>query len=267
MIDITRRLIWFDLETTGPDPEKDRIVSIWFREYRPRDPETGEVPEPREFSQILDPGCSIPPEATAKHGLTNEDVFGKPDFASLAPALLRGFVDCDYGGYNIKFYDLPLLQAEFARAGHQWSYADAHIVDVLRLWNKLRTRTLSDAVEYWLGREHQTAHTADGDVRETIEVFEAMIAQCCGKIPGTPQEIHALLFPVDANAVDPDGRIVFRGDGEAVINFGKKWKGTPLRRMARRDLEWIATKADGMTPAVKQICRDCLAGKFPERKQ
>lgn len=259
MINLQRRLLWFDLETTGLDVRNDRIVSIAFREYKPGEPAG------REYYQVLNPGIPIPKEASDIHGITDEDVVGKPSFSELAPHLLKGFRDCDYGGYNVRQYDLPLLSAEFTRAGHEWNYNDAGILDVMKLWDVLERRSLVRAVERFLGREHAGAHDANADIDETIQVFEAMLTQFRGKIPPTVAEIHQLLFPRDPNAIDPRGQIVWKGD-EAVINFGKKWKGTPLTKMSRRDLEWIANTATGVCDEAKAICRDCLAGKFPTKQ-
>lgn len=265
MIALTRRLIFFDLETTGPNPEQDRIVSLAFREYKPYDPSQPSTANPRAYSHLINPGVPIPKGATEVHGITDADVVGKPSFSEMAPHLLRGFHDCDYGGFNIRYYDLPLLAAEFARAGHQWSYAEANIVDVMRLWNVLETRKLSNAVQKFLGRDHEEAHDAQGDVDAVVQVFEAMLTQFRGKIPPTVAEIHQLLFPRDPNAIDPDGKLVWRGS-DAVINFGKH-KGQPLAIVPRTYLDWIVNKAEGMPDAFRGLCRDALAGKFPEKKE
>lgn len=253
MIEITRRLLWFDLETTGLNVQEDRIVSLSFTEYKP----DGSA---REYSRRLDPTVPIPAAVTAIHGIRDEDVVGAPTFAQIAPSLLLGFRDCDYGGYNVKAYDLPLLAAEFARAGHPWSYADAKIIDVMRLWDVLERRSLIRAVERFLGHDHAGAHDAASDIQATIQVFEAMLTQFRGKIPPTVEGIHDLQWPA------PEPLILWKND-QPVVNFGKKWKGTPLKLMSRRDLEWIATVATGFSTEVKQICRDAVAGKFPTKEK
>jgi DNA polymerase-3 subunit epsilon len=258
MITISRRLLWLDLETTGLNVHTDRIVSLAFREYLP------EAPTPRTYAQIIDPGVPIPPEATIIHGLRDDDMVGKPRFSQLAPHLLKGFQQADFAGFNVAAYDLPMLAAEFERAGYPWTYTDAKIIDVLRLWKVLERRSLVRAVERFLGRHHAGAHDAQADIDTTIDVFEAMLTQFPGKIPPTIEAIHDLQWPRNPDAIDPEGKIVWR-DGAAVMNFGKKWTGMRLDLMRRRDLAWIVNDATGISPEVKRICQDALDGTFPKK--
>lgn len=299
LLPLERPLICLDLETTGPNPREDRIVELGFILLKP-DGTT------KEWQSFVNPGISIPSEATYGnpekgfdgHGITDEMVQGCslcrqakgncpeeqpndlppgghffrpwPSFRQLAESLLRGFKDCDYGGYNVKNYDLPLLQAEFQRAGHSWSYADARILDGFRLWQVGRRRTLSDAVEEFLGEQHDGAHRALDDVRASLRVIAAQLQ----KFPALPRDLtklHELQWPRDPNALTPDGKIVWRKDSNgwtAVMNFGKNWTGKRLDLMTRRDLEWIVSPAcQGASAEVKRVCQNARDGKFPVKEE
>ncbi len=263
-------IITFDLETTGPDPYKDRIVEVGFKIEDPRHEAKEAV---REWSSFVNPGIPIPHEATYGnpekgfdgHGITDDMVANAQPFSFWAPHLLRGFKGCYYAGYALKRFDLPLLQAEFQRAGHTWSFSEACILDGHRLWQIALGRTLADAVETFLGRKHEGAHRVIEDVRASHDVIVALLE----KFPHLPrhiQQLHDLQWPRSVDALDPDNKIIWK-DGVATMNFGKKWKGMRLDLMARKDLDWIASPAcSGANDTVKQICRDAANGKFPERK-
>lgn len=283
---LDRPIIYFDTETTGPNPTTDRVVELGFIQIKP----DGEV---KEYQTYVNPLMPIPHEAShgngtdyPGHGVTNAIVEGCrtcglpaddhalagatcpafrpwPTFADLAPSLLKGFTDCDYGGYNIKSFDLPLFQAEFQRTGHIWTYANARIVDGYRLWQIGEARSLTDAAERFLGRKHEGAHKALDDVQVSLAVVIAQLI-LWEHLPRNVQDLHTAAYPVDKNALDPDNKILWKG-GQAVMNFGKKWKDVPLTRMTRRDLLWIANDATGINDIAKAICKDAAMGKFPSQ--
>lgn len=298
LIPLERPLIFFDTETTGPEKTEDRIVEIGFILARP------EESEPKEWQSYVNPGIPIPPEATygnpekgySGHGITDAKVQGCkicglgsgdtdahamlgdnphtferwPSFAELAPSLLRHFrAGTDYGGFNIKTFDLPLMQAEFERSGVRWFYADARLVDGYRIWQLGEPRSLSDAVREFLGEGHEGAHRALDDVRASLRVVVAQLERFA-TLPRDLGRLHELCWPTDPNAVDPDGKIIWRNDllgWAAVMNFGKNWKGKRLDLMSRRDLEWIVSPAcAGANPTVKFICAEAIEGRFPIRE-
>lgn len=275
LLQIDRPLILFDTETTGPNPRTDRIVELGFILIKP----DGSV---REWQNFVNPGVPIPPEATygneAKgydgHGITDEMVAQAPTFADLAPSLLKGFkAGTDYGGYNIRTYDLPLMKAEFERHGHQWGYDDARLVDGFRLWQVGRTRRLSDAVEEFLGRKHEGAHRALDDVKASLEVIVAQLRRF-EKLPREISALHELQYPTDPNEVPGTKNQLLWADDPSkpgtqalVFNFGKKWRGVRLDLMARRDLEWVVSNAcQGATAETKRVCQEALLGRFPTRE-
>lgn len=261
---ITRPIFFFDTETTGPNPTTDRICQMHFTEVRPDGTR-------RDWSSLINPTIPIPKEASfgeggkyEGHGITDDMVKDAPTFASLAPSFEQGFRNCDYGGFNVKGYDLPLMVAEFARVGIQWSYADARILDGYRLWQVAQGRTLTDAVRAFLDEDHAGAHGASADVYASLRVVVAQLFKF-NALPRDLGQLHELCWPRDPNAIDSEGKIIWK-DGAATMNFGAKWKGKRLDMVPRRDLEWIANTATGVSAQVKQICKDALTGKYPTKE-
>lgn len=171
LIPLERPLVIFDLETTGLAIGEDKMVEIAYRKILP----SGEV---IAVAKRLNPGRPIPEEATAVHGITNEDVANAPSFAQLCYELWSVFEGADVGGFNITGFDLPFLKAEFATVGKNFDYTSKRVLDAKVLYHKVAprdmvsSRNLSAAYKLYCGKEHTTAHTADGDVAVTVEVLE-----------------------------------------------------------------------------------------------
>jgi DNA polymerase-3 subunit epsilon len=252
-LQITRPLVCVDLETTGTVPGVDRIIQVGIMRAQPN----GTV---REWASFVDPQIDIPAEATLAHKITNEMVAGAPTFADLAPMLVTGLSDCDFIGQHVKF-DLRFLEAEFARGGWTWSYADAAIIDTLRIDQIKAPRTLEALLEKYCGEEHPDAHEALADVRAAVNVLAGEL-RAYPDLPQTVAELHALLWPRDPSWIDAAGKIVWRNH-DACLGFGKN-NGRSLREVATRDrgfLEWML-RSD--FPAdVKEIVRNALDHKFP----
>lgn len=264
MIALTRPLTAFDLETTGPDPQTARIVEIAIVQLKPDGAST-------EWSSRINPGIPIPPEATAIHGIADADVADKPTFAQMAPRILKAFVDVDYLGFNIARFDVPVLKAEFARAGVDTRVPEGvqppRILDVYCLWTKISTRKLADAVQQFCGRPHLDAHGALSDVRGTIDVFQAMslnMEECWSSLPWDDlQKLHDILFPKNPNALDEAGKFVWDPvRGTAVLAFSKH-KGTPLSHVDRGFLSWMLKPEQNFPDDTKAIVRNALYGIFP----
>lgn len=265
LIPLTRPMFILDTETTGRNPTTDRICSLHFTEIKPN----GEM---RDWYSLVNPTVPIPKEASfgeggdyEGHGITDAMVADKPTFASLADSFFKGFQDCDYGGYNLKGYDLPLIREEFKRTGREWNFHDARILDGYRLWSVAQGRTLTDAVREFLGEDHTGAHGASADVHASLRVLVAQL-QRFAHLPRDLGQLHELCWPRDPNAIDPEGKIVWK-DGHPVVNFSAKWRGKRLDMMTKGDLEWIVFKATGISTEVKAICRNALQGQFPKREE
>jgi DNA polymerase-3 subunit epsilon len=183
------------------------------------------------FHHRVDPGVPIPASATRVHGITDRDVDGRPHFAAIAADLLGVLAGADLAGFGISRFDLPLLAAEFGRAGLAFPLARRAVVDALTVFHRQERRDLIAAVKLYLGRDHAGAHSALADAQAALEVLNAQVARYA--LPPTPGELHAAL--VDA---DVGGRLRMDADGRVVLGFGKH-AGRRLADVARTDLSYL----------------------------
>lgn len=248
---LERPLVVFDLETTGTNTAKDRIVDISLVTRFP----DGQA---LTWASLVNPEISIPPEASAVHGITDEQVKEAPTFLELAPQLLTRFADADIGGFNVARFDLPLLHAEFARCGLELPMVGVHVVDAMTIFHAREKRDLQSAVRLYLGKEHSGAHRAQADALATLQILEEQVVRY-----QLPADVAALAAAGrSSDSIDPDGKFVWVGV-EATLGFGKH-KGKSLRMVARGDagfLRWMLG-AD-FSAETKAIAKDALVGKFP----
>lgn len=229
---LTRPLAFFDLETTGTDPLRDKIVEIAVVRVEP-----GGATDSR--TRRINPERPIPAEATAVHGIADRDVRDAPPFRQVARSFLDFLGDADLAGYNVRRFDVPLLDREFKECGLDLALRSRRILDAMTIFHKKEPRDLSAAVRFFLGREHEGAHGAEADVLATVAILDAELERY-PDLPRSVDELDAWCNPVPEGAVDRTGKFVLR-EGEVVFAFGKQ-KGRPLKEIARvqRDyLEWI----------------------------
>ena len=245
---LSRPLAVFDLETTGTSVEKDRIVEICVVKIHPdKEPERG--------TRRLNPGIPIPPEATEVHKITDADVADKPRFSDVATRL-RAFLDnCDFCGFNISKFDLPLLVAEFNRCNTPLNLEGRSIIDPMSIFHFFEKRNLEAAVEFYLNRKHENAHSAEVDVNATIEVLDAMTKKYT-ELPKSPLEIALFLKPKDA--IDLDGKFSGRG-GVVHFTFGK-FRGVSLEEVAKNHSEYIRDflLKGSFSEDTKRVAREAL---------
>jgi DNA polymerase-3 subunit epsilon len=206
---LDRPIAFFDLETTGVRVETDRIVELAVLRIMP----SGDV---LERVRRFNPGIPIPPGATAVHGITDADLADEEPFAKRAKALARMLDPCDLAGFNVRRFDLPLLVAEFKRAGIAFEPRGRRVIDAQQIFHREEPRTLEAAARKYLDREHSDAHTALGDIRTTASVLLAQIEH----YPHLPRDLDGLhaycdeVGPVQTEAtlwfIDPEGEAVFR---------------------------------------------------------
>ncbi len=261
-----RPIVFFDLETTGTNISIDRIVELSVIKIYPNG-------EREERTRRLNPEMPIPPEATAVHHISDEDVKNEPTFRQIAKNFYIFLEGCDLGGYNIVKFDLPVLIREFQRAGLQFSTEGRRIADAYSIFCRMEPRTLTAAYKFFCGKTLEGAHGASADTLATVEVFEAQLARYGApdytdfpekieKFPANMDEINEFCASQNPDWVDANGRFRWR-NGDAVVSFGRH-SGTPLRQLAEQHpefLQWIL-KAD-FPEDVKKIASDALAGKFP----
>lgn len=251
---LDRPLCFFDLESTGTFPDRDRIVDLTIITLHPDGSRS-------EFSALVNPTVPIPPSATAIHGISDAMVGDQPTFKQLAPPIAALLTGADLAGFGVRRFDLRMLAAEFARAAVPFSLEGRRIIDALAIYHKREPRDLSAALRFYCGDELEGAHRALADVEATIAVLAGQFARYTD-LPTSIDALHA--YCRDERWVDDTGRIVWI-DGVACIGFGKH-AGRTLESLAaepygRDYLRWILD-ADFPTDT-KRIVSSALAGKFP----
>ena len=167
-LNLTRPLVFFDLETTGVNIGTDRIVEISCVKVCPDGSHT-------EYRQRLNPEMPIPAAATAVHHISDDDVRDEPRFRDIAEQLMLSFEGCDIAGFNSNKFDVPLLMAEFSRVGLNFSLSGRRLIDVQTIYHRLEQRTLSAAYRFYCGKELEGAHSALADTMATYEVLMAQL--------------------------------------------------------------------------------------------
>jgi DNA polymerase-3 subunit epsilon len=251
---LSRPLVVFDLETTGLDVRSDRIVEVSCVKIG--------VDGSHEIrTRRINPGMPISPQATAVHGITDEDVRDEPSFGQLARSLFALLEGCDLSGFNIEGFDLPMLTSEFERVGIRFPAGPTHVVDSWRIFLQKEPRDLTAAYRFYCGRDLAAAHSAEADAKAAAEVLLAQVARYAD-LPTAVDGLHDFCHPVHPEWIDGDGKLVFSAN-EACLAFGKHRYKT-LRRMVQEEsdyLHWILQS--DFSDEVKDIVREALSGRFP----
>ncbi|AGA26823.1 DNA polymerase III epsilon subunit-like 3'-5' exonuclease [Singulisphaera acidiphila DSM 18658] len=230
-IRLERPLAVIDLETTGIDTKIDRIIEISVLKLAPG----GDVDH---RTRRVNPGVPIPPEATAIHGITDDDVAEMPSFRGIAPSLTKFLDGCDLAGFNVLNYDLKLLVAEYNRVGLGFSVAGRKVIDTCRIYHQREPRDLTAAFRFYCGLDHEGAHGAAADVLATAAILDAQVARY-RDLPRTVEGLHGHCN--DPDAMDMGGMFGKDEDGAIVLIRGK-YKGRSLNEIARAKpdyLEWM----------------------------
>jgi len=230
-LNLKNPIVFLDLETTGTDVARDRIVEISVIKIRPDGSE--EVKTRR-----VNPTIPIPPDVAKIHGISNDDVKDCPTFAELAKNLAAFLEGCDLAGYNSTKFDIPMLSEEFLRAGIDFDFRARRLVDVQNIFHKMEQRNLIAAYKFYCRKELTNAHSAEGDTRATYEVLLAQL----DRYPELKNDVDFLSeFSAKSKNVDYAGRIVYDDKGDEVINFGKH-KGRRVADVLRAEpsyYDWI----------------------------
>jgi DNA polymerase-3 subunit epsilon len=256
-LDLHRPLAFIDLESTGTSPERDRIVEIAILKLHPDGRE--------EFRcKRVNPGVPIPPDATAVPGITDADVANEPPFIEYARGVYSFLEGCDFAGFGITRFDLPLLRAEFWRTRQlDFRWRDCAVIDAMAIFHTRHPRDLSAAVQLYCGRPFPEAHAAKDDVRAAMDVLDAQL-QHHQDLPRNVNDPDGLLNAEAKDWVDHDGRFVWIAD-EATIAFGTN-KGRSLRDVANADPDYLAWMLDSdFAPDVQEIVQAALRGELPRR--
>ena len=236
-LNLKRPLVFFDLETTGVDTAKDRIVEISMVKVMPDGEEIVRT-------RLINPQMHIPEDATAVHGITDEDVKDQPTFAQIAKSLSQFIEGCDFGGFNSNRFDLPMLVEEFLRAGVDVDFKNRKFIDVQNIFHKMEQRTLVAAYKFYCNKDLTDAHSAEADTRATYEVLKAQL----DRYSELQNDVAALAeFSSRGETVDYAGRIVYNDKGEEVFNFGK-YKGVKVSEVFQREPSYYDWMMNGDFP-------------------
>ncbi len=167
-LNITRPICFFDLETTGVNVAKDRIVEISILKVFPDGRE-------EEFTERINPTVPIPAVTTAVHGISDADVVDKPTFAERAKVIYDIIKDSDLAGFNSNRFDIPLLVEELLRAGIDFDMKNRNAIDVQNIFHKMEQRTLVAAYKFYCGKDLTNAHSASADTWATYEVLKSQL--------------------------------------------------------------------------------------------
>lgn len=250
-LNLQKPLVIFDLETTGLDLVKDRVIQLSYIKV---------YPDGREVrgNELINPGKPIPQEVVELTGITNEAVQDKPTFKQLAAKICEVFTGADIAGFNSNHFDIPLLAEEFLRAGIDFDFSKCNLIDAQTIFHKMERRNLAAAYKFYCGRKMEDdfeAHRADQDTEATYRVLQAELdfyteehQRTLGENPADrvlPNDMKALAeFSKVNDNVDFAGRIVWaevKGKRTEVFNFGKH-KGVPVADVLRIDpgyYSWI----------------------------
>ncbi|MBP7273181.1 MAG: 3'-5' exonuclease [Saprospiraceae bacterium] len=259
-LNLTRNLCFLDIESTGLNVIRDRIIQIAIVKYLAN----GQPPE--ELCLLVNPGIPISEEAMHIHGITPKDLANKPTFQQVAQKIFDFIGNSDIAGYNSNRFDIPLLMEEFARVGYEFNVDNRRTIDVQRIFYRMEPRTLKAALKFYSDEDLTDAHDALADVRATIAVFKGQLKMYEGKdltdeegniisqpIVNEMQALHD--FTNDSSTVDATQR--FRRDHNGVIlfNFGK-FIGQPAAPILAKDKQyynWMLNKE--FSSQVKQIIK------------
>ena len=283
-LNLHRPLIVFDLETTGLDIVKDRIIQIAYIKVWPDGRE-------ERCSQFINPGIPIPAEVTNITSITNEMVADAPTFKEYAQRLSEEFEGCDFAGFNSNHFDIPMLAEEFLRAGISFDFSKSRLIDVQTIFHRMEPRNLSAAYQFYCGRkmsDDYQAHLANDDTEATYKVLQGQLdmyneshqsesSRCLSN------DISALAELSRTNDnVDFAGRIIWKpildGHGQPqkdesgqvkkheVFNFGK-YKGRPVAEVLQKDPGYYSWIQNGdFTYDTKQALTRIRLREFNTRK-
>src|ERR1700730_2980087 len=254
---LTKPLAILDLETTGTTTSQDRIVEIAILTIQQDGKET-------PYRKLVNPGIPIPPEATKVHGIDDDDVKDCPTFKELAVKIYQILEKSDLAGFNLIRFDLPMLQAEFARTKVKFSLENRRIIDACHIFHKKEPRDLAAALKFFCDEDHTGAHSAMTDVRACWKVLAAQVSRY-KDLSLDLQGLHNFCNERDDRFVDAGRKFDWRHN-EATFAFGKH-RGSSLKDIAKREPDFLAwmLRSD-FEPETKAIVEKALTGKFPERQ-
>ena len=269
---LTRDLVFFDVETTGLNVIRDRILQIALIKYPKNNG------KPQELTMLINPGIPISEESMSIHGISPKDLANKPTFTQVGKQIFDFIGNADLAGYNAARFDIPMLMEEFDRVGLEFDISKRRIIDVQRIFYKMEPRTLKAALRFYCQKELEDAHDALADVRATIDVFKGQLQFYEGKnlidengneviepIKNDMQVLHD--FTNDLRMVDATQKLKYDMNGTIVFNFGK-YTGQSVVEVLAKDKQyyhWIIDKE--FSAQVKNTVKTLMKEHEKNKKQ
>jgi DNA polymerase-3 subunit epsilon len=247
---LQRPLIFFDVETTGTNPVKDKIVELCAIKILTDKSRS-------RYVQLFNPEMEIPYEVSQVHGITNDMVKNEPPFREKAKEIAKFFSDSDLAGFNIARFDVPVLVEEFLRAGLEYNpIENAKIIDTMSIFHKKEPRNLTAALKFYADEELVNAHSAEADVEATMKVLDGQLKKYSDIAP-TADALQE--FSVSKNlTLDYDGKFTRDNNGKIVFTFGKN-KGLRVADNLGM-VQWMLEK--DFSEHTKFIARKILKGEI-----
>ena len=167
-LNLSKPICFFDLETTGINISKDRIVEISILKVHPNGKE-------ETYTKRVNPEMKIPAEVTLVHGISDEDVADAPTFKDISKEVYHMVKDSDLAGFNSNRFDIPVLAEEMLRAEIDFDMKNTKSIDVQTIFHKMEQRTLSAAYKFYCDKNLDDAHSAEADTQATYEVLKSQL--------------------------------------------------------------------------------------------
>lgn len=236
-LNLKNPIVFFDLETTGINVSSDRIVEITYLKVEPNGNKTSKTLR-------INPQMHIPEQASAVHGIYDQDVADCPTFRQVAASIAKDIEGCDLAGYNSINFDIPLLVEEFLRADVDIDLKRRKFVDVMVIFYKQEPRNLSAAYKFYCGKDLSNAHSSEADTMATLEILEAQLCRY-GDLENSVDFLSE--YSSHNKNVDYAGRIIYDDKKREIFNFGK-YKGMLVVEVFRRDPSYYQWMMNGDFP-------------------
>jgi DNA polymerase-3 subunit epsilon len=257
-LNLTKSICFFDLETTGLNISKDKIIEISILKVKPDQSE-------ENYTKKVNPEIEIPQESTEIHGITNEDVKGCSTFSSLAEEIKAFIGDSDLAGYNSNRFDIPFLIEQFLSHGIEFSMEQRRFVDVQTIFHKMEQRTLSAALKFYCNEDLVNAHSAEADTKATYDILKAQI----DRYEEVENDVDFLMeFSQNGKhkKIDFVGRLAVNEKNEIIYNFGKH-AGKTLKQIFNQEPGYHRWMLDNDFPLYTKKIIKAETDKFLQQKR
>ncbi|MDD3721892.1 MAG: exonuclease domain-containing protein [Lutibacter sp.] len=254
---LKKPIVFFDLETTGINIAKDRIVEISILKVFPNGNKESKT-------WLVNPEMEIPKEASDIHGITNEKVVTEPTFNELAPQVSKMIKGCDLAGFNSNRFDIPLLAEEMLRANVDFSMKNRISIDVQVIFHKKEERTLSAGYQFYCGKNLDNAHSAEADTNATYEILMAQLE----KYDDLENNVQFLNdYSTHIKRADLAGFIIFDKENKEIFTFGK-YKNHKVEKVLKDDKGYFSWIQNADFPLyTKKVLEEIKDRVYPKKEE